>query len=305
MLSTVRFYEFPVEVTRLIRLKYLALTCDEDLPPSISKLWNLEYLIDRQHLSINRVWSFVPVEIWDLQEVIHLEIPGRNVPDPPRPGTVLPKLKRLLDVGDESCTKGVLESMPKVEKLRVQIELDESNGAQTLHCFDDYAFQCVHDTISFQFIIVNTTLSCRPPPISISMRCLKKLSLCGFGYPWEDMSRIAGLPCVNVLKLYNYAFQGEKWEAEEMRFSSLQHLLIEDTDLVQWTAGDETFPWLRKVTMRNCYLFQETPHMFPSSLSKIELVDCDPSVERWAKERYGARRVSATYSWMENKEVKK
>ncbi|XP_012829190.1 PREDICTED: putative late blight resistance protein homolog R1A-10 [Erythranthe guttata] len=42
---SIRFYEFPMEVVKLVQLRYLSLLYDGDIPPSISKLWNLEYLI--------------------------------------------------------------------------------------------------------------------------------------------------------------------------------------------------------------------------------------------------------------------
>lgn len=88
---TIRFYEFPIEVVKLIHLRYLALTCNANLPPSISKLFNLRWLIFRQYLSIKCVGaeSYVPVEIWEMQELKYLQIMGRNLPDPP-PGPCKP-----------------------------------------------------------------------------------------------------------------------------------------------------------------------------------------------------------------------
>ncbi|KAH6817023.1 hypothetical protein C2S51_000626 [Perilla frutescens var. frutescens] len=294
---TIRFYEFPVEVVKLTRLRYLALTCNANLPPSISKLWSLEFLIVHQHLSIKRAVaaddheSYVPVEIWKLQELEHLEIPGRNLPDPPHPGVVLPNLKKLLDVGVESCTKGVLESFRRLQKLRIQIDPD---AAASVSCLDDIS--CFYLLKSFQCVIMNPLLL-PAPPLSIFPSLILKLSLSGFGYPWEDMHNIAELPNLKVLKLKCYAFQGENWEAEEMRFPELGHLFIEDTDLVQWTAGDQTFKWLTRLTIKNCYNLEEIPRL-PEDVD-IELVDCNPLVESCANQ--WSYYVKASYSWNEKK----
>lgn len=288
---TVRFYEFPDEVVKLIQLRYLALTCDANLPPTISKLWNLEYLIVQQHLSIRRSVvseSYVPVEIWDLRILKHLQIMGRNVPDPP-PGAVLSQLRKLLDIGVESCTKQLLKSVPKLRKLRIQIDAAQT---QTLSCFDHIS--CLHELKSFQSVIIYPEVLAAPPRLlSFAMSNLEKLSLSGFGYPWEDVSIIAKLPCLKVLKLQCYAFQGEKWETKEKEFSRLEYLCIEDTDLVQWT-GRCFFARLRFLSMKNCYQFEVIP-LLPF-FTCVELIDCNPFAENRAKQMLGSN-VTAHYSW--------
>ncbi|KAH6765323.1 hypothetical protein C2S51_016572 [Perilla frutescens var. frutescens] len=303
---SIRYYEFPFEVVKLIQLRYLALTCNADIPPSISKLWNLEFLIVHQHVSIKHVVavseSYVPVEIWDLQELRHLEIIGRNLPDPPHPGAVLPKLKELLGVGGGSCTKAVLASIPNLKKLRIQIEL-APNAAEILSCFDHIS--CLHELKSLQSVVMNPTLSRPPPPLSVSSFSLMKLSLSGFGYPWEDMSKIAHLPNLEVLKLQSFAFRGEKWEVEETEFCNLRYLLIEDTDLVQWTARDGTdcFENLLLLKMKNCYKLQQISSFFSSFFVDIELIDCNPLAEKQLCDA-GFRKCTANYSWKEEKGVK-
>ncbi|XP_047978664.1 putative late blight resistance protein homolog R1A-10 [Salvia hispanica] len=302
---TIRFYEFPHEVVKLIQLTYLGLTCDANLPPSISRLWKLSYLIVHRHLSIK--WtvdeSYFPVEIWDMQELEHLEVIGRNLPNP-IPGAVLPRLRRLLDVGAHSCGKEVLECIPDLRKLRLQIEL-EPDYTQTWSLFDHIS--CLQELKSIQCVIVPPEVLYEPivppPPLPVSVRSLKKLSLSGSGYPWEEMSKVGGLPFLAVLKLQNYAFQGEKWEAKERGFSNLKYLFLEDTDLVQWTACDGSFPRLRCLTMKNCYNIEEIP-LFESDMEAllspyivIELIDCNPLVEICAEQKYGTERVKANYSW--------
>ncbi|KAL8479877.1 hypothetical protein ACS0TY_026718 [Phlomoides rotata] len=136
---TIRFYEFPLDVLKLIHLKYLSLTCNGNLPPSISEMWNLQCLILSQHLIIksSASQSYLPVEIWELQELEYLQIMGRNLPDPP-PGAVLRNLMILLDVGAHTCTKRVVKSIPNLRKLRVHdIESWEFDAAPPPSFYDD------------------------------------------------------------------------------------------------------------------------------------------------------------------------
>ncbi|KAH6771638.1 hypothetical protein C2S51_010042 [Perilla frutescens var. frutescens] len=310
--ATIRFYEFPVEVLKLILLRYLALTCNADLPASISKLWSLKFLIVHQHSSIKQVGveSYLPVEVWDLQELEHLEIMGRNLHDPPHPGVVLPNLKKLLDVGVESCTKAVLESLPRLKKLRIQIEF-APNATETMSCFDHIS--CLDSLKTFHSQIINPTLLRPPPPLAFSLSRLTKLTLSGFGYPWEHLRKILKLRYLKELKLQHYAFRGEKWDAKVIKSSELCSLTIEDTDLVEWTAGFHTFCSLRYLNFKNCYKLREIP-FFPY-VKDIKLVDCNPLAETCAKqkhpemdwnlpyltfsrtERVHTERVAANYSW--------
>ncbi|KAL8530015.1 hypothetical protein ACS0TY_007187 [Phlomoides rotata] len=274
---TIRFYEFPIEVLKLVQLRYFSLTCDGNLPPSISKLWNLQYLIVCQHLCIkfSVSESYLPVEIWDLNKLKYLRIMGRNLPDPPN-GVVLPSLLTLLDVGTHSCTKNVLKSTPYLEKLRVRIEMPLDN--EPFCYFDDISH--LYALKSLQLVIMDPDLgseiTAQPPPLWDFASRLRKLTLSGFGFPWKDMSKIAKLTNLEVLKLQCYAFQGEHWESGENEFRGLVYLLIEDTDLVQWSGGKNNFPDLYYLTIKNCYGLQEIPHI--PSLFEIQLVDCDPSV---------------------------
>ncbi|KAH6771639.1 hypothetical protein C2S51_010043 [Perilla frutescens var. frutescens] len=298
---TIRFYEFPVEVLKLILLRYLALTCNAELPASISKLWNLKFLIVHQHSGIKRVGveSYVPVEVWDLQELEHLEIMGRNLHDPPRPGAVLPNLKVLLDVGVKSCTEAVLQSLPDLQKIRIQIEF-EPNATETMTCFDHIS--CLYSLDSFHSLIINPTLLRPPPPLVIPSYHLAKLTLSGFGYPWENMRKICELRYLKELKLQHYAFRGEMWDAKVIKSSNLWGLTIEDTDLVEWTAEDESFSSLWYLTFKNCYKLREIPR-FPHVLN-IKLVDCNPLAETCAKQKHPGvdwisrtEIVGANYSW--------
>ncbi|KAI3464150.1 hypothetical protein Pfo_020813 [Paulownia fortunei] len=279
---TIRFYEFPFEVLKLIQLRYLALTFNGELPTSISNLWNLQCLIVRQHLSIKSSGapSYLPTEVWDLQELKHIRFMGSDLPDPC--GALLPNLLTLSDVSGHSCTKGVLERIPNLKKLGIRIEL-APDAAEPLNCFDYISH--LHGLESLTCVIVNPRSEIDAPPASLSIfpSGLKKLCLSGFGYPWEDMSKIASLPNLKVLKLRCYAFRGPKWETNDNGFLQLESLLIEDTDLVHWTVKYGSFPMLQLLSIKHCYKLEEIPQEL-SSFIRIELVECNPLVVTCAKQ---------------------
>lgn len=123
-------------------------------------------------------------------------------------------------------------------------------------------------------------------PASLSLpifpSCLRKLTLSGLGYPWEETRVIASLPVLEVLKLRCCAFRGPKWGTGDGEFRSLKYLTIEDSDLVVWTIGDNSFGSLRYLNIRHCYKLEEIRgHL---GCGKIEVVDCNPLGANCAKQ---------------------
>ncbi|XP_042003684.1 putative late blight resistance protein homolog R1B-8 [Salvia splendens] len=255
---TIRFYEFPIEVVKLVQLRYLALTCDGDLPSSIYKLWNLQFLIISRHLSIKpfEAPSFIPKEIWDMKELKHLQVVGSDLRDPC--GTSLPNLTTLLDVSTLSCTKAIFEAIPNLRKLGIQIE-SEPDAAEALSFLDQISnlkkLQILKCVVVNPDLMTETLL--HPHPLPTSLTVLKKLHLSGLGYSWEDMSVIGSLPNLEVLKLRCYAFQGRTWIVEEKRFAKLGYLVIEDTDLVKWEVREGGCPNLYYLSIKHCHLLEE------------------------------------------------
>ncbi|EYU17693.1 hypothetical protein MIMGU_mgv1a001245mg [Erythranthe guttata] len=284
---SIRFYEFPLEVLKLIQLRYLSLTCDGDISNSMSELRNLRWLIVDIHQRIKSPGapSYLPMDIWHMQELEHLQITGTDLPNPCE-GSLLPKLSTLLDVSARSCTKRVLERIPNLKKLGIRIELTSDNvDDQPLSCFDHIShldklrsLKCVVVNPGIMFDIVGP-----PFPLSIFPSNLAKLTLSGLGNPWEEITSISSLPYLKVLKLRCYAFRGTKWEVYDNGFPWLENLLIEDADLAQWSVGSGSFPKLKSLTMKHCYKLRELPVEFAKSLRKIDLIECNPLVLTCAK----------------------
>ncbi|KAL8490276.1 hypothetical protein ACS0TY_025982 [Phlomoides rotata] len=188
-------------------LKYLALTCNGNLHSSISDLRKLQYLIVHFHLSIKPFGALfhLPMEIWDMKRLKHLQVKGYDLPNVG--DTFLQELITLSDVTTRSCM--VLNRVPNLKKLGIKIEL-APNATDPLSCFDHISH--LTKLKSLRCVIVNPFFKIGAVSPILSFTCfsfsLKKLSLSGMGYPWEEMSKIASLPKLKMLKLRNNAFRG-------------------------------------------------------------------------------------------------
>ncbi|XP_042014285.1 putative late blight resistance protein homolog R1C-3 [Salvia splendens] len=120
----VRFYHIPLEILKLVCLKYLALTCNKELPISISNLFHLQFLIIKRHINIRKRGgqSYMPMEIWNMQELQHIDIFGIDLPTPNFDAT-LDKLTSLFGVSAKSCTGEILKRIPNLRALAIQMEL--------------------------------------------------------------------------------------------------------------------------------------------------------------------------------------
>ncbi|KAH6756724.1 hypothetical protein C2S53_000814 [Perilla frutescens var. hirtella] len=307
----IRFYEFPYQVMELVELRYLAITCNEKVPSSISKLGKLQFLIVHQHLNIrysDAAPSYLPVEIWDLKELKYLQIMGSDLPS----GNIddnhdlLPYLSKLLHVSSYSCTRSVFEGLPNLRKLGIRIELVPDAAADECLAYFDHV-SLLERLESLKCVVVNPEFTCEavpPPALPIFPLYLKKLALNGLGCSWKDMSKIASLEYLQVLKLRCNAFRGPKWDFGKYRFVKLQYLLIEDSDDLEiLKVGHESFKKLEYLSLKHCYKLEELCwESAELSVSNIELVDCSPLVEKQIKKAMlrGSKldhNFSLNYSW--------
>lgn len=299
---SIRLYEFPIKVVELYYLRYLALTSSGNLPPSISKLWNLQFLIVGRHLNIKSSTdsSNLPMEIWDMEELQHLQVEGSNLPNPNH-GVVLRNLSTLVGVSAQSCTRKVLKGVPNLKRLGIQIELEpDENGNNPFRFLNRISrlrglesLKCVVANPDFTSEIISP-----PMPRSMFPSSLKKLSLSGLGYPWEYMKIISKLENLEVLKLQCYAFQGTEWKIEDSGFEALQFLLIEDTDLVRWKFTTAGLVHLKCLCIKHCYQLEELPRDLHGFVQTVEVIDCNPFVENWAKElEHDVRNFQNISSW--------
>ncbi|XP_047954058.1 putative late blight resistance protein homolog R1C-3 [Salvia hispanica] len=215
----VRFYNIPLEILKLVYLKYLALTCNAELPISISNLFQLQFLIIVQHMVIKRrgEWSYMPVAIWDMQELQRIQVMGRDLPTPNR-DSKLEKLSSLLGVSAKSCTSEILKRTPNLKELQIQMELkpyDEDDDSNTLSGLY-YIAEELHNLDSLTCIVVNPDMKYEyVAHLSMFPSSIKILNLSGLGCSLQHMNDIGSLlPNLLILSTKCYAFRGPEWEIE-------------------------------------------------------------------------------------------
>ncbi|KAL0348644.1 UNVERIFIED_CONTAM: Late blight resistance protein R1-A [Sesamum angustifolium] len=89
----IEFHQFPTEILGLVNLRYLAFSCNSDLPSAISRLWNLQTLIVRSSL----FYMYLPSEIWEMPELRHIKFKKTriNIDDAYRKKNVQRKLQTI------------------------------------------------------------------------------------------------------------------------------------------------------------------------------------------------------------------
>ncbi|KAL8041814.1 hypothetical protein ABFX02_09G008500 [Erythranthe guttata] len=279
--ASVRFYEFPNQVVELVHLRYLAVTSNGEIPSSISCLWNLEVLIIHRHHRVIKPSNspvYLPLEIWKLHKLKHLECTGFDLPDPfpVNDGSlILEKLLTLSGVSAHSCTKRVLARTPNLIKLGILIE-SAHDSVETFSFFGNFA--SLHQFESFKCVVVNPgpkVVSCIPINFPAN---IKKITLSGCAFPWEYMRVIAALPNLAALKLRWYAFCGPEWDMSGWGgFPQLKYLLMEDLDIQHWIIDDSfQFPSLTRLIIRHCYRLREIPSEI-GEIPTLEVIQVDDS----------------------------
>ncbi|EYU32836.1 hypothetical protein MIMGU_mgv1a021209mg, partial [Erythranthe guttata] len=277
----IRFYEFPHQLLALLHLKYLSITCDRELPNSISTLSNLQVLIFTRHHNIklsNNGPIYLPIDIWNMHKLKQLYCNGFDLPPPPD-DCHLENLLTVSGVSVHSCTIEVLSRIPKLSRIAVQIE-SAHDSTETFSFFGHLA--SVHAEFeSFKCVVVNPNMSSqivRSVP-NFPMN-IKKISLSGCGLPWENMEMIASLPFLVVLKLRWYAFCGPLWKTSTGQFPSLEFLLLEDLDIENMEFDIRC---LSRVIVRHCYKLENILDELTYT-EILEVDDCSPSFMKKMRE---------------------
>ncbi|XP_042015057.1 putative late blight resistance protein homolog R1A-4 [Salvia splendens] len=258
----VRFYHIPLEIMKLVCLKYIALTCNTKLPSSISNLFHLQTLIIHPHMCIRKrgTLSHMPVEIWDMQELQQIDVRGRDLPTPNSDAT-FHKLSFLFGVSAESCTREILKRIPNLKRLDIQVELkpyDDDNDSNPLSSLG-YISEELRNLEVLRYHVENPKMEHESIiPLSMFPSSLTSLYLSGFGCPWKHINDICSLlPNLMDLSLQQYAFRGSEWEIESGCLLKLEELIIGDTNLLRWRARHGSLPRLRLLSIHHCYKLQQ------------------------------------------------
>lgn len=302
-ISFLRFDSFPVEVLNLVLLRYLALAITYELPAKISELGNLQTLV------IHGPWIkrrngkrlILSLAYWNMPWLRHLRIGVASClrhPSIPKSFLAYPlaykdlqalytiNLQTLSGIQLGSCTREVFMVMPYLKKLGISESKGDYSAERSFHCLGNLVYLQHLETLKCSFYKRNR-ITRQKVCWDAFPSTLKQLTLSWSYLPWEDMTSIAMLPNLEVLKLKNYAFQGLEWAPnDDDSFVRLKHLLIEKTDLRYWKATRVHFPILRHLVLKVCDFLEEISFSIVEipTLEIIELHNCSESAKLSAEE---------------------
>ncbi|KAL0385064.1 UNVERIFIED_CONTAM: putative late blight resistance proteinR1A-4 [Sesamum radiatum] len=276
----IHFHEFPAEVIELVNLRYLAFTCAWQLPPSISKLQNLETLV--YHKWKLQQCPLLPRDIWVMPKLRHLWVTPSCFLDSldhaqrlPNNSFLLENLQTLSEVRNFRCSSDIIKRIPNLRKLKISYDVS------LFESWSSYQLENLATLHKLETLTIRTENSHHIPDVVYPEKLtfplqLRKLTLSGLRLPWHNLKIIGALPNLEVLKLQRNACQGPEWRPIEGEFCQLKFLLLEGLDVVQWRADDTHFPRLQNLIIRSCCRLKEIPSCFGDiyTLELIELVDC-------------------------------
>ncbi|XP_031103711.1 putative late blight resistance protein homolog R1B-16 [Ipomoea triloba] len=288
-IESLKFSSLPNELYSRRYIKYLAITADiNSLPKSFEHLSSLETLVIKtteRALQING-------GIWNMKDLRHVHTnTSTQLPSPPKRGKHSCKqtdIRTLSTISPGSCTSKIFNKTPKLQKLGVRGNLSELleekqnvclfNNLQMLECLENLK---LHGN--------SEKLELKVPMSNKFPRRLRKLTLSGTLFQWNDMIVLGLLEKLKVLKLDDNAFSGEHWDlSSDVIFKTLQYLRIGKMNLITWTAVDsgKSFPVLESLVLRNCISLESIPQDLANvdSLKVMELFDVSESVFDFARE---------------------
>ncbi|XP_057804535.1 putative late blight resistance protein homolog R1B-16 [Salvia miltiorrhiza] len=276
------FGQFPHQIIKLVCLRYLAFHYNGSLPPSISKLRNLETIVHYNY-SFNK-YPMLPRVVWSMPNLRHLYVrPGCYFSDPlgyrlQWKSSILEHLQTLIGIRNFKLSKSIIKRIPNLKKLEISYDSVDWSKYQLESLVDLHQLETLK--------ILTKSPICHDAPKLAFPEKLKKLTLSGCGIPWASMTAVGALPNLEALKLRCEAFCGSSWETVEGEFPKLMFLLLEEMNFTSWKTDAEHFPRLQRLVIRSCGLLDEIPFAIGDipTLEMIELVNCHPCAVDSAKE---------------------
>lgn len=264
----------PDQFFELFHLRYLAFWYPYSIPRAISNLQSLQTLIIGGY-----DYKCLPCEIWNMRQLRHLICSGKPLADPNGATYALENLQTLGLVEDLECSIRILNMIPNLKKLRLRYthrhgqllfdSLVHLRRLEMLYLEKDYA--------SYYSGVV---------PNLVVPSSLKKLTLKGWGYYKPYLNIVGPFPNLEVLKLKTFNFMLQEWRTSDEDFPQLQFLLIEESNIKQWSAERSHFPRLKSLLIRSCLDLIEIPEGIGeiSTLELIELKHCTKSLADSARQ---------------------
>ncbi|KAM3234466.1 putative late blight resistance protein R1A-3 [Capsicum annuum] len=283
------------EISMLNHLRFLYIgTKVKSLPSSFSNLCNLETL-----WVINKGSTLVLLpSIWDLVKLRVLNVTACYFFDMETNEPILiaedSKLENMRELGKlvlsySEETKHIFKRFPNLQRLSFVLKESWDNSTER-YWFPKLDFLTELDFLRIYFESSNTNDCGSSVATNWSWDFhlpsnLKKLVLNDFPLTSDSLSTIVRLPNLENLFLERTIMQGEEWNmGEEDTFVNLKFLELEEVTLAKWEFGEESFPVLEKLKLRECCKLEEIPPNFGDvcSLKIIQLVE-SPHLEDSAR----------------------
>ncbi|KAM3269716.1 putative late blight resistance protein R1B-8 [Capsicum chacoense] len=267
----------------LVHLRYVAAKIDE--APSLAKLWNLRSIIffRSQMTDLN-----LPLEIWTMSKIRHLDI-GRHIhmPNPLEAesrgiGEQPLFLNNLQTIAlpSSSFAAEILRRTPNLQKLKITSE-------STAHW--SVIVDSLNSLKGLEALQISAATTCYPISLSsdIFLTNLKKLRLYFTFFPWENITVLANLPNLEVLKPH-CGFMGTDWRLnQDDVFLRLKYLeIVFGYKLERFEATSDNFPMLEKLRLYGLHNLEKIPQSIGeiTTLHLIQIENCSSAAVTSAKQ---------------------
>nr|XP_016492710.1 PREDICTED: putative late blight resistance protein homolog R1B-12 [Nicotiana tabacum]XP_016492711.1 PREDICTED: putative late blight resistance protein homolog R1B-12 [Nicotiana tabacum] len=271
---------FPSAIQSLIHLRYFAAqTSGNSIPSSIAKLWNLETFVVKG-LGVEVI---LPSSLLKMVKLRHIHVKHRasfslyeNMGES-LANSQLDNLETFstprLSYGED--TEMILRKMPKLRKL--SCIFSGTFGYSKILKRRSVLFPRLEflNHLESLKLISNSCPAKLPHVFSFPSR-LRELTLSKFRLPWYQISTIAELPNLEILKLLLRAFEGDEWEVKDSEFPELKYLELDDLNIARWSVSEDVFPMLEHLVLTKCKKLKEIPSHFDNAISlrRIEVNWC-------------------------------
>ncbi|KAM3271046.1 hypothetical protein P3S67_029249 [Capsicum chacoense] len=243
--------------------RYVAAKIDE--APSLAKLWNL-HIFRSPMTDLN-----LPLEIWTMSKIRHLDI-GRHIhmPNPLEAESrgigehplFLNNLQTIALPSSSFATE-ILRRTPNLQNLKITSE-------STAHW--SVIVDSLNSLKGLEALQISAATTCYPISLSsdIFLTNLKKLRLYFTFFPWENMTVLANLPNLEVLKAH-CGFMGTDWRLnQDDVFLRLKYLeIVFGYKLERFEATSDNFPMLENLRLYGLHNLEK----IPQSIGEITTLD--------------------------------
>ncbi|XP_031107866.1 putative late blight resistance protein homolog R1B-23 [Ipomoea triloba] len=285
----------PREIVDLVHLRYLALRIYQEA--SINdyqwcKLRCLQTIIIFGYLA-----SFTPNNILGMPQIRHVHISQGILNYLHLPKLVQGNLQTLswLNLPQRLQTEPDFKGIPNLKELGIRLmgydpyykmhSLSEKPWGLLPHISMEGLLN-LHQLENLKFETNQWSLKCDLKLLKAFPPNLKKLTLRGTHFSWEDMAIINTLPNLEALKLREDAFCGPEWKATGNGFCKLKYLEVTaHSSLKHWSVDADHFPILECIFLNQCHLLVEFPTGFGeiNTLQLIDLKNCPSRLVTSAK----------------------